>query len=210
MRPTYSDRLILYGLLLLALAGCAGLTAEPPAPPAGQPLDVIWVASDLTVVMEMLRAAEVGPGDVVYDLGSGDGRIVIAAAQRFGARAVGVDLDRDLLSQAWQSAVKAGVADRVTFREQDLFVTDLSPATVVTLYLSPEVNRRLRPKLLRELRPGSRIVSHEYDLGDWQPERIIEVPLVSRVHRVYLWRVPARALRDSRLDWVPERLEMHP
>lgn len=168
------------------------------------------MASDLTVVMEMLRAAEVGPGDVVYDLGCGDGRIVIAAAQRFGARAVGVDLDADLLSEAWRNAVKAGVGDQVTLRQQDLFVTDLSQATVVTLYLSPEVNRRLRPKLLRELRPGSRIVSHEYDLGDWQPEQIIEVPLTARVHRVYLWRVPARPLRDSRLDWLPERPEMVP
>jgi SAM-dependent methyltransferase len=199
-----NGRLIVHGLLLLTLAGCAGLAGSPGLP-SGQPVDVIFVASDRAVVMEMLRAAEVGPRDVVYDLGCGDGRIVIAAAQHFGARAVGVDLDRDLLSEAWQSAVKAGVADRVTLREQDLFATDLSQATVVTLYLSPEVNRRLRPKLLQELRPGSRIVSHEYDLGDWKPERVIEVPLATSVRRVYLWRVPERPLRDRRLDWQPER-----
>jgi SAM-dependent methyltransferase len=205
-----SGRLILSGLLLLSLTGCAGSTAQSPTPPERPILDVIWVASDLAVVMEMLRAAEVGPNDVVYDLGCGDGRIVVAAAQRFGARAVGVDLDPDLLSEAWQNALMAGVGDRVTLRQQDLFATDLSPATVVTLYLSLEVNRRLRPKLLRELRPGSRIVSHEFDLGDWKPERIIEVPLADRVHRVYLWRVPARSLRNERLDFVPERPEIVP
>lgn len=181
------------GLVVVALtaAGCARLTAPPPVPVGAPQLDVIWVASDLAVVMEMLRVAEVGPGDVVYDLGCGDGRIVIAAAQRFGARAVGVDLDPELLRQARQNAVTAGVADRVTFREQDLFATDLGQATVVTLYLSPEANRRLRPKLLRELRPGSRIVSHEYDLGDWRPEQMVSVSLAERAHRVFLWRVPA-------------------
>jgi SAM-dependent methyltransferase len=176
--------------IALMAAGCASLTALPP-PVVTPQLDVIWVPSDLAVVMEMLRVAEVGPGDVVYDLGCGDGRIVITAAQQFGARAVGVDLDTDLLAEAWQNAVKAGVADRVTFREQDLFATDLGEATVVTLYLSPEVNLKLRPKLLRELRPGNRIVSHEYDLGDWLPERTVSVPLGERSHRVFLWRVPA-------------------
>jgi SAM-dependent methyltransferase len=184
---------LLMGLLALALSACAGATGLPADSRPAPSLDVIWVPSDLAVVMEMLRVAGVGPGDVVYDLGCGDGVIVIAAAQRFGARAVGVDLDPDLLAQAWQNAVKAGVGDRVTLREQDLFVTDLSEATVVTLYLSPEVNRRLLPKLLRELRPGSRIVSHEYDLGNWPPERTVEVPLAARTHRVFLWRVPPRS-----------------
>jgi SAM-dependent methyltransferase len=181
---------------MLAVAACAGAKAVPHVP--GPSVDVVWVASDLAVVMEMLRLAEVGPGDVVYDLGCGDGRIVIAAAQRFGARAVGVDLDPELLGQAWQNAVAAGVGDRVTFREHDLFLTDVREATVVTLYLSPEVNLRLRPKLLRELRPGSRIVSHEYDLGDWRPDRTAEVPLAERSHRVFLWWVPPSGVSGDR------------
>jgi len=196
----------LVGLVAIGLTtiGCARLTAPPPIPVAAPRLDVIWVASDLAVVMQMLRVAEVGPGDVVYDLGCGDGRIVIVAAERFGARAVGVDLDPELLRQARQNAVKAGVADRVTFREQDLFATDLREATVVALYLSPEVNLKLRPKLLRELRPGSRIVSHEYDLGDWLPERTVLVPLAERAHRVFLWRVPPGAtLKPARLGMPP-------
>jgi SAM-dependent methyltransferase len=189
---------MLPALLILAVAACAGAKAEPPRPPAAMPnLDVIWVASDLAVVMEMLRLAEVGPGDLVYDLGCGDGRIVIAAARRFGARAVGVDLDPDLLGQARRNAVAAGVGDRVTFRQQDLFATDLRDATVVTLYLSPEANRRLRPKLQRELRPGTRIVSHDYDLGDWPPEQAVEVPLAERTHRVFLWRVPPPGVRPE-------------
>jgi SAM-dependent methyltransferase len=181
---------------MLVVAACAGAKAVPHGP--GPSVDVVWVASDLAVVMEMLRLAEVGPGDVVYDLGCGDGRIVITAAQRFGARAVGVDLDLELLGQAWQNALAAGVGDRVTFREHDLFLTDLSEATVVTLYLSPEVNLRLRPKLLRELRPGSRIVSHEYDLGDWRPDRTVEVPLAERTHRVFLWWVPPSGVSGDR------------
>jgi SAM-dependent methyltransferase len=180
-------------LLALALvAGCAspgtGSDRSAGAPPPR--LDVIWVASDLQVVTAMLEAAKVGPGDVVYDLGCGDGIIVVTAASRYGARGVGVDLDPERIREARRNAARAGVTDRVSFAVQDLFVTDVSPATVVALYLSPEINLRVRPKLLRELRPGSRIVSHDFDLGDWPPERTLEVPLVPRVRRVYLWRIP--------------------
>ena len=139
----------------------------------------------------MLELSSVGPDDVVYDLGCGDGEIVVAAARR-GARGVGVDIDPERIANARRDAARAGVTDRVTFIEQDLFVTDVSPATVVTLYLLPELNERLRPKLLRELRPGTRVVSHDFGMGDWAPERGIEVPL-ARVHRVFLWRIPARA-----------------
>ena len=139
----------------------------------------------------MLDAAQVGPGDVVYDLGCGEGEIVIAAAQR-GARGVGVDLDPARIANARVNAARAGVTDRVMFVVRDLFTTDLSPATVVTLYLGPQVNRRLRPKLLRELRPGARIVSHDFSLGDWAPERAVSVPQAPG-HRVLLWRVPPRA-----------------
>lgn len=173
----------------LGLGGCAQVPREDPVPGAAARVDVIWVPSDLAVVNEMLTLAGVGPDDVVYDLGCGDGRIVIEAARRFGARAVGVDLDPRLLDEARRNAVRAGVADRVTFLEQDLFATDLGDATVVTLYLSPDVNLRLRPKLLRELRPGARIVSHEHDLGDWRPAKSVEVSLPERYHRVFLWRV---------------------
>ena len=138
----------------------------------------------------MLSLAGVRGDDVVYDLGCGDGRIVIEAARRFGARAVGVDLDPKLVREARRNAERARVTDRVTFLEQDLFATDLAQATVVMLYLSPEVNLKLRPKLLRELRPGARIVSHEHDLGDWRPEKSVLVPLPERNHYVFLWRVP--------------------
>lgn len=164
----------------------AGLVGPTPA------LDVIWVASDMAVVDEMLRLAALVPGDVLYDLGCGDGRIVVSAALRHGVRGVGVDLDPDRIREARANAARAGVSDRVTFIEGDLFATDLSDATVVTLYLGQEVNLRVRPKLVRELRPGARIISHDYDLGDWPPDSSAEVPLANRVHRLYLWRVPER------------------
>jgi SAM-dependent methyltransferase len=175
----------------LKLAGCTQIAQDEPASGPPPRLDVIWVPSDLAVVNEMLSLAAVRADDVVYDLGCGDGRIVIEAARRFGARAVGVDLDPKLIREARRNAERAKVSDRVTFLEQDLFATNLADATVVTLYLSPDVNLKLRPKMLRELRPGSRIVSHEHDLGDWQPEKSTVVPLPERNHRVYLWRVPA-------------------
>ncbi len=176
--------------VILGAGGCAPASGPAMNPVAAPHLDVIWVPSDLVVVHEMLTLAGVRADDVVYDLGCGDGRIVIEAARRFGARAVGVDLDPRLLAEARRNAVQAGVADRVTFLEQDLFATGLADATVVTLYLSPEVNLRLRPKLRRELRPGARIVSHEHDLGDWTPDRTVVVPLPERNHYVFLWRVP--------------------
>ena len=168
------------------VGGCAG-SATMDSPPA---LDVIFVATDLEVVRAMLEAAKVGPGDVVYDLGCGDGRIVITAAQRYGARGVGVDLDPERIREARANAVRAGVADRVTFVQQDLFATDVSAATVVALYLSPDLNLRLRPKLQRDLRPGSRVVSHQFDMGDWRPERTVDVPVPGTSRRVFLWRIP--------------------
>jgi SAM-dependent methyltransferase len=145
------------------------------------------------VGIAMLRLAAVGPEDVVYDLGSGDGRLVLTAARRFGARGVGVEIDGPLVQSSRERAFAEGVADRVSFLWQDLFVTDLSPATVVTLYLGEDVNRRLRPKLLAELRPGARVVSHEFALGDWTPDRVVRVPGPERTHTLYLWVVPARA-----------------
>jgi SAM-dependent methyltransferase len=172
------------------LGGCAAAPATTPAPSAPK-LDVVWVPSAPEVITAMMEAAKVGPGDVVYDLGCGEGEIVIAAVKMYGARGVGVDLDPERIRNARANAATAGVTDRVTFIEQDLFKTDVSPATVVTLYLLPDLNERLRPKLLTELRPGSRIVSHDFGMGDWVPERTITVPL-ARNHRVFLWRVPLR------------------
>jgi SAM-dependent methyltransferase len=179
------DRMLV-GVLLLAGCAASAPVAETPVRP-----EVPWVASEMAIVNAMLDTAGVGPNDVVYDLGCGDGRIVINAAQR-GARGVGVDIDPKLIRDAQRLAQRAGVADRVTFAVQDLFETDLRPATVVALYLSPDLNLRLRPKLLKDLRPGSRIVSHDFDMGDWRPERSLQVRDVARAHRVFLWTVPPR------------------
>jgi SAM-dependent methyltransferase len=147
---------------------------------------VPYVSTPEAVVDEMLEIAKVSAKDIVYDLGSGDGRIVIAAAKRFGARGVGIEIDPDLIRESIENAHQAGVAHLVRFVEGDFFSADLREATVVTLYLLPEVNRQLLPKLLAELRPGTRIVSYKYDLGDWVPEKTVRVSRGT----VYYWVVP--------------------
>lgn len=151
--------------------------------------DAPFVPSTVELTEAMLELAKVTREDVVYDLGSGDGRLVIMAAQKYGARGVGVEIDPKLVRLSRENARKAGVADRVKFIQQDLFRTNLSGATVVTLYLRPEVNLRLRPKLLRELRPGARVVSNTFDMGDWQPDIKQAVGLES----IYYWVIPRRA-----------------
>jgi ubiquinone/menaquinone biosynthesis C-methylase UbiE len=156
--------------------------------PSALARDVPFVPTPEKVVDRMLEMAKVGPNDVVYDLGSGDGRIVIAAAKKHGARGVGIDIDPDRIKEARANARKAGVSDRVDFREGDLFKTDLSEATVVTLYLLSSVNLQLRPKLLSELKPGTRIVSHAFDMGDWTPVKTEKVGSST----VYYWVVPER------------------
>ena len=172
-------------VFVIALAaGCAGT-------PTGSP-GILFVATPEQVVVEMLKLAGVTKDDVVYDLGSGDGRLVIAAALEFGARGVGVELEAKLVQDSRESALKAGVADRTQFLWQDIFQTDVSPATVVALYLSPELNLKLRPKLLRELRPGARVVSHDFDMGDWRPTRTLRVKGPTREHTLHLWIVPNR------------------
>jgi SAM-dependent methyltransferase len=165
-------------------AGCAGV-------PTGSP-GILFVATPEQVGIEMLELAGVTKDDVVYDLGSGDGRLVIATAREFGARGVGVELDAKLVQDSRESALKAGVADRALFLWQDIFQADIAPATVVALYLSPALNLKLRPKLLRELRPGTRIVSHDFDMGDWRPTRTLRVKGPTREHTIRLWIVPAR------------------
>ncbi|MBD1878409.1 class I SAM-dependent methyltransferase [Coleofasciculus sp. FACHB-T130] len=157
-----------------------------------QPADVPFVPTPEVVVAEMLKQGQVKGNDVLYDLGSGDGRIVITAAKQFGTRGTGVDINPQLVQESRENAQKAGVSDRVRFLQQDLFTTDLSDATVVTLYLLPDVNLRLRPKLLKELKPGTRIVSHNYDMGEWKPEQVVQVESSpGRQHTIYTWVVPA-------------------
>lgn len=151
-------------------------------------LDVPYEPSSEDVVKAMLEIAEVGKNDLVYDLGCGDGRIVIAAAQKACARGVGVDLDPERIRESQENAHKANVTERVQFFQQDLFQTEIGNATVVMLYLWPEINLRLRPKLFRELKPGARVVSHSHDMGDWEPDQRITA---SDGHTVYLWVIPA-------------------
>jgi len=176
--------------LVLSLLAPAALAQEG----AG---DVVYVPTPQIVVDEMLRMAKVGPNDYVIDLGSGDGRIVITAAKKHGARGFGVDLDRYLLKLANDTARKEGVSDRARFIEQNLFETDLSPATVITSYLLPEMNLKLRPKLLN-LKPGTRVVAHDYAMGEWTPddEKTLIVPekTVGDPGKSYIffWVVPAR------------------
>ena len=156
--------------------------------------DVPYVITPQTVVDAMLELAAVGPSDHLIDLGSGDGRIGITAAQRWGTRGLGVEIDPNLVRLARNRAQQGGVADKVRFEAQDLFATDLSPASVITLYLLPAVNLMLRPRL-QALRPGTRIVSHDWDMGDWQPQKTIEVPApgkpvgLRKVSRLMLWTV---------------------
>jgi SAM-dependent methyltransferase len=151
--------------------------------------DVIYVPTPTLVVEAMLELAQVKPADVVYDLGSGDGRIVIAAAKKYGARGVGFELDPALVKKARENAAAAGVANRVRFVTQDLFTADLSKASVVTLYLLQSINERLRPKLVRELKPGARIVSHVFNMGpEWPPEQTVTVER----SRIFLWSIPGR------------------
>ena len=147
---------------------------------------IYFAPTDQPVADAMLRLAHVAPDDVVYDLGSGDGRIPILAAQKYGARGVGIELDPKLVALSRQVAREGEVSDRVTFIEGDVFTTDLSPATVVTLYLSASMNARLEPKLRRELRPGTRIVSHKFPIGTWSPDETTRVDKED----LFLWTIP--------------------
>jgi ribosomal protein L11 methylase PrmA len=176
--------------LLVFVATTPSLAQQTAAP--RQP-DVVYVPTSPDVVDAMLKLAKVTSNDVVYDLGSGDGRIVIAAAKMYGAHGVGIDIDPERTREATANARTSGVADKVTFRTEDLFTADISPATVVMLYLSPIVNSRLVGKLMKELKPGTRIVSHAFDLGDWKPQQRLMVS----GRPIFLWTVspPAASRR---------------
>ncbi|MPZ16331.1 MAG: methyltransferase domain-containing protein [Luteitalea sp.] len=165
--------------------------AAPPASSESEKSepDVIFVPTPPEVVEAMLKTANVTKDDVVYDLGCGDGRIVVAAARDFGARGVGIDIDPQRIKEANENVQAAGVEDRVEIRQDDLFGTDISEATVVTLYLLPTLNVKLMPKLQSELKPGTRIVSHSFDMqGEWEPEEEVEVD----GRKVYYWTVPEK------------------
>jgi SAM-dependent methyltransferase len=177
-------RQFLAGLGALGVSGFVG-AGEQAAPLRGP--DVIFVPTPSEIVDMMLKMAAVTKKDTVYDLGCGDGRIVITAAQKFGARGVGIDIDPERVTEATENVKKAGVADRVKIIRGDLFEADIKPATVVTLYLLTDLNLKLRPKLLSDLNPGTRVVSHAFSMGDWTPERTVEV----QGTHVYLWRIPA-------------------
>jgi hypothetical protein len=161
--------------------------------------DTPYVQTPQNVVDTMLEIANVGPGDYVIDLGSGDGRMVITAAKKYGARGFGVDLDRKLVALANRNAAKAGVADRAVFYQRDLHATDVSAATVMSIYLLPEVNLMIRTRLLATLKPGTRIVSHDYGMGEWRPDYFTELAAPGKTvgigerSKIYYWVVPGRA-----------------
>ncbi|GJD16373.1 hypothetical protein RIVM261_013290 [Rivularia sp. IAM M-261] len=157
-----------------------------PLKPKERTPDVVYVPTPPEVVDKMLEMAKVGKNDILFDLGSGDGRIPITAAKRFGTRGTGIDIDPERIKEANANAKKEGVSDKVTFLQQDLFKSDFSKATVVTLYLLPELNVKLRPQLFKQLKPGTRIVSHAFDMGDWKPEQTANV----NGRTVYFWTIP--------------------
>lgn len=171
-------------LLPLAALLAAGLWSADLKPKRTP--DVHWEPSEPEIVNAMLTIANVGKKDVVYDLGCGDGRIVIEAVRQKGARGIGIDIDPQRILEATENARKAGVTRRISFRTEDLFEANFRDATVVMLYLWPHVNLKLRPKLLAELKPGTRIVSHSHTMGEWKPDKEIEV----QGHRIYFWVVP--------------------
>jgi ribosomal protein L11 methylase PrmA len=186
-RPTLASALCAFTLALsLPLSVLAAPRDGAQAPAPNRTPDVIYVPTPEQVVEAMLDVAKVTKNDVVYDLGCGDGRIVVTAAQKFGARGIGIDIDPARIEEANANARRAGVTDRVQFMLADLFTTDISQASVVTLYLLPSLNVKLMPKLMKELKPGTRIVSHAFDMGDWKPEQTLEV----EGRTIYFWTIP--------------------
>jgi ribosomal protein L11 methylase PrmA len=182
-------RLIALGLAtaLLAMPSAASAQAAPTQTATRRP-DVIYVPTPEEVVEAMLQVAKVTKNDVVYDLGTGDGRIPVTAAKKYGARGVGIDIDPQRIKDANENVAKNNIGDRVKIIQGDLFETDISEATVVTLYLLPSLNQKLLPKLNKELKPGTRIVSHAFDMGDKKAEQELDV----NGRKVYLWTIPIK------------------
>jgi ribosomal protein L11 methylase PrmA len=181
-----TSRLIALGIAAAVLAAPAAASAQATATqtPTRRP-DVIYVPTPEEVVEAMLQVAKVTKNDVVYDLGTGDGRIPVTAAKKYGARGVGIDIDPQRIKDATENVAKNGVGDRVRIIQGDLFETNISEATVVTLYLLPSLNQKLIPKLNKELKPGTRVVSHAFDMGDWKPEQELDV----NGRKVYFWTI---------------------
>ena len=183
-----TSRILALALVLsVASAPSAFAQAAAQEAPTRRP-DVIYVPTPEEVVEAMLQVANVTKNDIVYDLGSGDGRIPVTAALKYGARAVGIDIDPQRIKEANENVAKNKVGDKVKILNADLFATDISEATVVTLYLLPSLNVKLMPKLMKELKPGTRIVSHAFDMGDWKPEKELDV----NGRKVYFWTIPKR------------------
>jgi Methyltransferase domain len=195
----------------VAIVAATLALAEPKAPfepRVGQDgKDVIWVPTAQALVDRMLGLAQITPSDLLMDLGSGDGRTVITAAKR-GTRAIGVEYNPDMVELSRRNAKEAGVSERASFMQADLFATDFSEATVVTMFLLPSINIKLRPKIL-EMRPGTRVVSNSFDMGDWRPEQTIEAPQDDCLSycRAHLWIVPARVEGTWKLPQGDLRLE---
>jgi ribosomal protein L11 methylase PrmA len=181
-------RMLALGLAALLAALSASPADARQAAPAPRRPDVIYVPTPDEVVEAMLQVAKVTKNDVVYDLGTGDGRIPVTAARKYGARGVGIDIDPQRIKEATENVQKSGVADRVRIVQGDLFEANISEATVVTLYLLPSLNVKLMPKLMKDLRPGTRIVSHAFDMGDWKPEQELDV----NGRKVYFWTIPKK------------------
>ncbi|MBI3043643.1 MAG: class I SAM-dependent methyltransferase [Betaproteobacteria bacterium] len=200
---THSDRLLGHAFLAACLAVTSALADDNWG-------DTPYVQTPINVVERMLEIAKVGRGDYVIDLGSGDGRMVITAARKHGARGFGVDLDRRLVALANRNAARAGVADRAVFYQRDLHATDISPASVMSIYLLPEVNLMIRHRLLTTLKPGTRIVSHDYAMGAWPPDYQEELAApgkkvgVGQRSKIYFWVVPGRAAGRWRWSLAPD------
>ena len=211
MKKKYSKRSLFSVFAAITLVLVSGLEAQQKEP------EVPYVPTPVEVVMEMLKMANVGKNDVLYDLGCGDGRIVITAAKEFGCRGVGIDIDPQRIRESQSNAIEAGVSDKVKFIEKDLFEAKISDATVVTLYLLSEVNLRLRPKLLRELNPGTRVVSHEFTMGEWDPDATTSVKTEDywqdypendwSTHNVLFWIIPGNVTGTWNLT-VPDISEV--
>jgi precorrin-6B methylase 2 len=174
--------------LSLAMIALLGMPSSAQAPAPLRSPDVIFVPTPQEVVDAMLKLAKVSANDVVYDLGSGDGRIPITAARTYGARGVGIDIDPQRIKEATENLKTSGMGDKVRFLNQDLFTTNISEATVVTLYLLPSLNLKVMPKLNAELKPGTRVVSHAFDMGDIKPQQTQNV----NGRTIYLWTVPIK------------------